>query len=122
MEFVYDDCMEEYQAVSDRLEFIIPKESYSGDAVSTAQRILELYPAKLDEIAQTLVDSEDFMEYYPDLERAEVVLRLGRPTIMLELDSDGMVYGTVSYFENKIDENEVILVRFTGELKEIQAE
>lgn len=122
MEFVYDDCMEEYQAFSGRLEFIIPKESYSGEAVSTAQRILELYPAKLDEIAEVLVESQDFKEYYPDFQRAEVVMRLGRPTIMLELDKNGTVVGTVSFFENKIDENEVIQVRFSGELKEIQAE
>ena len=68
------------------------------------------------------MESEDFKEYYARLERAEVVLRLGRPTIMLEFDENGAAVGTVSYFENKIDENEVIQVRFKGELEEIEAE
>ncbi|MDC7291720.1 hypothetical protein NXH76_28505 [Blautia schinkii] len=122
MEFIYDDCMEEYQALEGRMEFIVPKESYSAEASKIAQRIQEIYTVKLDEITQVLVESEDFKEYYAEFERAEVGLRLGRPTIMLEFNESGVAFGTVSYFENKIDENQVIQVRFKGELEEIEAE
>lgn len=120
MEFIFDECMEEYQATENRIDFIIPAEIYGKEACDIAEKIAETYSEKVEEIAGILADSEEFAQYYPGLQKTEVMLRLGRPTIMLDVDEDGTLGGSVSYFENKIDENEVIQINFAGTLENCQ--
>lgn len=113
MNFIYDEVMEEYQANEKRMDFIIAADIYDEAACEFAKKISEIYSSKLQQIGEAVASQG----MYPDMTVSEIILRLGKPVIMLEGEVEGEYCGMISYFENKIDENEVIEVEFVGELE-----
>lgn len=114
--FEHNTAMKKYIATIEGIEIFIDEDDYNENNIERSIAIAKIYPTKLEEIARFCVESETFKLSYPEFNAFEVMDKLLLPR--LYLDNLG---GIFSYCNNKLDNDHIIDIEFTGNIEKIDS-
>ncbi|MDR2903534.1 MAG: hypothetical protein LBU77_03390 [Clostridiales bacterium] len=110
-EFTYDKQDKEYRAVLNGIEIFIHADEFSDSLIAMAEKIVAVYPKKVETIAEMVAKDTPFDKTFTAKEIAE---KLDLPVLMM--DEQG---GCLTYAEHTLDDVHVIDVEFGGILDQI---
>lgn len=101
-----------YEYENDILKVEIEKEDFSDDIISKIEKIIELYPKKLEEIANFCRESDCFKEHYSQENEESILKKLNRPVLRFFGEE-----GILTYNEQEFDEDHILDIDFDGLLE-----
>lgn len=90
----------------------IEKEDFSDDIISKIEKIIELYPKKLEEIANFCRESDCFKEHYSQENEESILKKLNKPVLRFFGEE-----GILTYNEQEFDEDHILDIDFDGLLE-----
>lgn len=112
-DFTYLTDSKVYEYENQILVIEIEKEDFSDDIISKVEKIIKIYPRKLEEIAKFCKNSECFRTCYPNETVESIVKKLNKPVLRV-FGEDGML----TYCEHDFDEEHILDIEFDGLLEE----
>ena len=101
-----------FEAEVDGIKVCISDIAMTDETLRLAEKVLLAYPKKIEAIAEYISQDEWIVANYK-LSKEEIIKKLNKPDL-LTFEKGGQL----SYCENKIDCNHILLVEFGGALDE----